>query len=176
MKSRFHSNWPVGVWGKKVGGWLVIVPDHETALLALVGVPWGESEILQESQRDGPKGFRDDLKMICLCEMPGDFISKKPLAASAVWIDEIWICLFRGINMIEEAAVDELLRDDCLISITLREVVAVAGGELKLMITKTGDFSKVIIAGIGTGEFQAVFRLKCEVELGCEFEVDELVA
>lgn len=77
--------------------------------------------------------------------------------------------------MVEKTAVDELLRDDFLISVGFRKIVPVANWELELVLTKAGDFSEVVVAGIGAGKSQAVVSLKREIKFSRKFEVDESI-
>lgn len=98
----------------------------------------------------------------------------KPLAAPTIWIEEFRLGRLRRVDVIKEAAIDELLRDDCFVTIGFGQVFVVAGGKLELVFAKTGDFFEIIVAGIGTGKSEASGGIESEVELGGEFQVNEL--
>ena len=48
----------------------------------------------------------------------------QPESAPAMWGRELRIGLFAGVDVVEEATVDELLRDDDFLPIALRQAMA----------------------------------------------------
>lgn len=106
--------------------------------------------------------------------MLGEFGEAEPAAAEAVGGDggelEGWL-----VDVVKEAAVDEVLGGDGLVLVGGREVEVVVFGELELVVLEVGDFSEEVIAGVGAGEVDFGAVSADEVEFCGEFEVDEVV-
>ncbi|MFT6241887.1 MAG: hypothetical protein ACJAQT_003987 [Akkermansiaceae bacterium] len=149
--------------------------DHEAAIDGGVGCPGFEGDVFEEVERDGPEGFWDDLKGGVWWEVGRDFVEVEPFAAAAVWGNEFWRGGGGSVDVVEETAVDKVLGDDGLVSVFFGEVVFEKGGELELMAAEAGELLQVVVAGVGAGEGEAGWGIDGEVELGGEFEVDELV-
>lgn len=105
----------------------------------------------------------------------GDFVEVEPFASAAVLGDEFRGGRSGGVDVIEEASVDEVLGDDDFVAVFFREVTLEKDGKLELVGAKAGEFFEVVVAGVRAGEGEAGWSVEGEVELGGEFEVDELV-
>lgn len=107
-------------------------------------------------------------------EIRREFVLVEPAAPSAGGGNEFGVCQLVGMDMIEEAAVDELLRFDGFVAISFREMIREVRRKGELVIAESGKFAVVVVAGIGAGEGEIVRGVDGEVELGSEFEVDEI--
>ena len=73
--------------------------------------------------------------------------------------------------MIEEASVNELLRNDVFFAVFGWEVRLEIMGKLELVLAEVTQFFEVVVAGIGAGKIAS----DGEVEFCSKLEVDELV-
>ena len=128
---------------------------------------------MEKIEGDGPEGFWDDLEGGRGREVMGELVDGEPKSATAVGVEKFRSCGGGGVNVIEEATVDELLRDDGLVAEFFGEVLLVEAGELKLVGAKACEFTEVVVAGVGAGEGEAGIGFDGEVEFGGELEVDE---
>lgn len=153
---------------------MAIDPDHEAARDRKIRKPWFERDIGQKFEGDRPERFRDNPESGIGREMMGELVGTEPPSAAAVRIQKSDGCGFLCSDVVEEATVDEVLREDFFGAEFLGEVVLEKPGKLKLVGAEAGEFFEVVIAGVRAGEGEAVFGFDSEVELGREFEVDEL--
>lgn len=129
---------------------------------------------MEEFEGDGPEGFWDDLKGGIGWEVPEEMVNGEPFAASAVGVQGFGGGGSGALDVVEEAAVDQLLGDDGLVAEFRWEVTLGEAGELELVGAEAGEFSEVVVAGVGAGEGEAGVGLDGEVEFGGEFEMNEL--
>jgi hypothetical protein len=133
-----------------------------------------ERDIRKEFEWNRPERFRDDMENGVGWEVGQNLGGSEPFPATAVRMDKL-----RGGgcgcgNVVEEAALDEMLGDDGFVTEGLGEVFLEKKRQLKLMGTEAVEFFEVVVAGIGAGEMESVIGFDGEVEFGREFEVDEL--
>lgn len=113
--------------------------------------------------------------MGCFSGVLGEFFLVEPVAAAAVWVDELGGGLLGGVDVIEEAAVDEVLGVDFFVAVFFWEVVLEFLGEDELVLAEAGEFAGVVVAGVWAGEVPAFWSFYCEVEFYGELEVDEFL-
>ena len=75
--------------------------------------------------------------------------------------------------MIEEAAVDELVGVNGFVAVGLGEELAMFCGKGELMFAEAGEFTLVVVSGIGSGEGKSARAVNGEVEFDSEFEMND---
>ena len=148
--------------------------DHEAPVEGWGRGPGFEKGAFEKLEGDGPEVFGDVLEGGVGWKVVGELIDGEPFSATAAGVEEVRGGWSGGVEMIEEAAVDELLGDNRFVTKFFREVVFEKAGELELVAAKAGEFSEVVVAGVGAGEGEAGFGVDGEVEFGGKFEVDQL--
>lgn len=134
-------------------------------------LPGFQSGFGEEFQGDGPEGFRDDLEFLIGWEVNRKISEVKPFSAAAFRVQKFGSRWFGSFNVIEEAAVNELLGDDVFVAVVGWKVGLKITWKLELVFAEVGQFFEVGVAGIGAGKIAS----NGEVEFGGELEVDELV-
>ena len=104
-------------------GWVVASMDHEAAIDWLIGLPRFEGDVGEKIKWDGPKVFWDEMELSLFGEIGREFILVEPAAPSAGGGNELGVRQLVGVYVIEEAAVDELLRLDGFAAISFREII-----------------------------------------------------
>ena len=155
--------------GDEEGRVVVVYPEHQAAIERRRWAPRFERDVWNEVERDGPERFWDDFQMGGWWEMAVAFVDREPAATGAVGMDEFGRGELGGIDVIEEATIDELLHANGLLAVGLWEGVAVFFGEGELMAAQALEFSEIIVAGVGAGEGEAGGCFDGEVEFGGEF-------
>ena len=113
----------VGIWSGEVRGWVVASMDQEAAIDWFIGLPRFEGDVGEKIKWDGPEVFWDEMELGFFGEMRGEFVLVKPAAPSAGGGNKFGVRQLAGMDMIEEAAVDELLRFDGFVAISFREMI-----------------------------------------------------
>jgi len=113
----------VGIWRDKVRGWVDASMDHKAAIDWFIGLPRFEGDVGEKIKWDGPEVFWDEMELSLFGEIRREFVSVEPAAPSAGGGNELGVRQLVGMDMIEEAAVDELLRLDGFAAISLREMI-----------------------------------------------------
>lgn len=113
----------VGIWSDEVRGWVVTGMDHEAAIDWFSGLPRFEGDFGEKIKWDGPEVFWDEMKLIFFGGIRREFVLVEPAAPSAVGGNEFGVCPLIGMDVIEEAAVDELLCFDGVVAISFREMI-----------------------------------------------------
>ena len=153
---------------------MVIDPNHEAAVDGGSGEPRVERDFFEVGNGDGPEVFWDEVKCGVFGEMIGDLVLVEPAAPSTSRGDEFGHSLLIGMDVIEETSIDELLSCDFFVAISFREVIRIAREERELVFPEAGEFAVVVVASVWAGESGAVRAVNGEVELGGEFEVNEI--
>ncbi len=104
-------------------GWVVASMDHEAAIDWLIGLPRFEGDVGEKIKWDGPKVFWDEMELSLFGEIRREFVLVEPAAPPAGGGNEFGVRQLVGMDMIEEAAVDELLRFDGFAAISFREMI-----------------------------------------------------
>lgn len=140
----------------------------------LAGHPRVERKVIEEFEGNGPEEFRDVEEGGVFWEKPGDFVFVKPATAAAVGGDELGGGRLFSMDVIEEAAVNELVGFDHFAGVRLGKEVLMVGGKRELVFAEAFEFAMVVVAGVGAGEGQALWRVDGQIEFGREFKVDEV--
>jgi len=130
----------VASWDDEVGGGFVVGFHHEAAVDFCTGEPRVEGDVGEEVEGDGPEGFWDDLEPGGGGEVLGEVVEVEPFAAAAVGIEEFGGGGFWGVEVIEEAAVNEMLGDDGLAAEFFGEMALEKAGELELVGAEALEF------------------------------------
>ena len=113
----------VGIWSDKVRGWVDASMDHKAAIDWFIGLPRFEGDVGEKIKWHGPEVFWDEMELSLFGEIGREFILVEPAAPSAGGGNELGVRQLVGVYVIEEAAVDELLRFDGFAAISLREII-----------------------------------------------------
>lgn len=98
----------------------------------------------------------------------------EPFSPSTAGIEEFGRGLLFGTKVVEEASIDQVLRDDGGVTVFFGKIGPVGPWKLELVRAQSGEFALIIVPGIGPREDDVGVRLNGEVEFGGQFKVDEI--